>query len=223
MLENHHAATGFALMERTNLLNGSAFRCASRERELKSLRSLFYSRLTHALTVPAEMRKALRKITINAIIATDMAVHKSLLARVAERVAERSATAVAGQAPAKEGDFSPNGSLHGGSASTNLAFLGAAAEERALFVSFLLHVAGACFVGEGGAVDSQPTPYVSSHTLCVPFPRPSQPAVPPQSVAAHRHRPVGGVREAGGEGARARPAGARRRRNVPRPRPALTR
>jgi hypothetical protein len=86
VLENHHAATGFALMERAGIL-----------RHLS----------------PGEYRAA-RKAILAAILATDMSAHKELLARVTAKVeaaeaqaaeaARLAADALAAAAAASEGD-----------------------------------------------------------------------------------------------------------------------
>ena len=88
VLENHHCSVGFKLMKETALLQGMA---------------------------PADMR-VLRKLVVDAILNTDMAEHKNLLARVERRL------------PGSDGPpLSPD-----------------TLEDRQLLVSFLLHVADIC-------------------------------------------------------------------------------
>jgi hypothetical protein len=74
VLENHHAATGFALLERAALLRG----------------------------LSAAEYRACRKAMLAAILATDMSAHKELLARVSSRVDAAEAEAEAAAAAARE-------------------------------------------------------------------------------------------------------------------------
>jgi hypothetical protein len=98
VLENHHCAAAFALLERAGILLGMA-------------RSDF---------------KALRKLMVAAILATDMSVHKDLLARVASRAKG-----------AEEGPGGGSGGVGGG-------FSRDSPEDRQLLVAFLLHCADLC-------------------------------------------------------------------------------
>ena len=73
VLENHHAATAFVLLERTGMLR----------------------------SLSGEEFRALRRLVVDAILATDMSKHKDLLSRVAARVnavPRRSASAVGSEA-----------------------------------------------------------------------------------------------------------------------------
>jgi hypothetical protein len=119
VLESHHAASGCAAMARTRLL----------------------SRLSQ------EDAKALRRTFVAAVLATDMSVHKALLARVAARVGESADAAAAERAAG--GGGSGGG---GGNAADAVAvphpngggFAARTADDRQLLVCFLLHNADLC-------------------------------------------------------------------------------
>jgi hypothetical protein len=93
VLENHHCSVGFALIERSGI-----------QEELKE-----------------GEYKALRKLMVNAILSTDMSVHKDLLAKVVLRATRETV----------------RGSGAGG-------FSRASSDDRSLLVSFLLHTADLC-------------------------------------------------------------------------------
>jgi hypothetical protein len=111
VLESHHASAGCAAMARTRLL----------------------------ATLSAEDAKTLRRTFVAAVLATDMSVHKALLARVAARVAE-SADPAAAERAVSGGVADESAPQHhdGG------GFAAKTAEDRQLLVSFLLHTADLC-------------------------------------------------------------------------------
>jgi hypothetical protein len=131
VLENHHACVAFALLDRSGLLRG----------------------------LPAHDFKALRRLMVTAILATDMSSHKALLARVearaaaaaeVERVAAAAAaaavsTAAAGGAAEGEPAAAAAAAPPKAAASPVLAvFSRDDPEDRQLLVSYLLHTADLC-------------------------------------------------------------------------------
>jgi hypothetical protein len=105
VLENHHCCVGFATLERAGIL-----KC-----------------------LDAAEVKALRKLIVAAILATDMSVHKDLLARVSARSAAADAGADGGK---------PGGA--GGAPESAGGFSRDSPDDRQLLVSFLLHCADLC-------------------------------------------------------------------------------
>jgi hypothetical protein len=105
VLENHHCSVGFAAMDRSGILKG----------------------------LDGADVKALRKLFVAAVLATDMSVHKDLLARVAARAAPEPG---AGVAPASE--LPPSVTAAGGGFSRD------SSDDRQLLISFLLHSADLC-------------------------------------------------------------------------------
>jgi hypothetical protein len=105
VLENHHCSVGFAVMDRSGILKG----------------------------LDGADVKALRKLFVAAVLATDMSVHKDLLARVAARAVPEPG---AGGAPAAE--LPPGVTAAGGGFSRD------SSDDRQLLISFLLHSADLC-------------------------------------------------------------------------------
>jgi hypothetical protein len=111
VLENFHCCSAFAAMERAGVLSG----------------------------MDASTQKAFRKLVVAAIIATDMAVHQDLLARVSARTA----TADAASAAALVAPPAPGVPAKAG-AEPVAGFSRDSPEDRQLLVSFLLHTADLC-------------------------------------------------------------------------------
>ena len=117
VLENHHCCVGFAAMERNGIL-----KC-----------------------LDAATLKALRKLFVAAVLATDMSVHKDLLARVGARATAEAAPSAAGGGPAPPAP-SGNGAVGkpGVGDAPPCGFSRDSPEDRQLLVSFLLHCADLC-------------------------------------------------------------------------------
>ena len=105
VLENHHAACGWAALQRAQLL----------------------------APLPADDARALRRIMVSAILATDMSAHKTLLAGIEARL-----TAAPGSDIVRVSGDDAEGTPHAGSFSRD------SAEDRQLLVAFLLHCADLC-------------------------------------------------------------------------------
>ena len=107
VLENHHAACGWAALQRARLL----------------------------APIPADDARALRRVMVAAILATDMSAHKTLLAGIEARL-----TAAPGgdDVVRVSGDTAEGTTPHAGSFSRD------SAEDRQLLVAFLLHCADLC-------------------------------------------------------------------------------
>ncbi len=130
VLENHHACCAFTLLERSGLL---------------------------AHLAPGEHAE-LRKTLVAAVLATDMAVHGDLLARVTARVAaqrdsEAAGAAAAAMAPAGASDapgapdaarLRRSSTMGLGAAAPAAGFRRDCLEDRRLLVCFLLHCADLC-------------------------------------------------------------------------------
>lgn len=104
VLENHHSCRAFQVLNSSGLLS----------------------------PLPRDDRARLRSLVVNAILYTDMSLHKELLARVAERSAAVSAAA---QEPRDEG----RGCDIGGAAAAPCS-----PADASLLVAFLLHCADLC-------------------------------------------------------------------------------
>jgi class 3 adenylate cyclase len=130
VLENHHAAAGFAALIRCRVLTG---------------------------LTPDELR-TLRRGFVAAVLATDMSVHKQLLASINEAVKrapspEDEAPGAHDGAQGAHGAGGSSGGAHGGSSlarhgggaaerrSSTIGFGRRSAEDRLLLVNFLLHCA----------------------------------------------------------------------------------
>jgi hypothetical protein len=103
--ENHHCAVAFELLEEAGLLAGLGSRDA----------------------------RAFRKLVVGAILSTDMACHKDLLARVASRLADEAAAAAAAEQAQQAAAH------HGGGGSSLEDEV-----QQVAFVSFVLHCADLC-------------------------------------------------------------------------------
>ena len=102
VLENHHAACGWAALQRARLL----------------------------APLPADEARALRRVMVSAILATDMSAHKTLLAGIEARL-----TAAPGDDGVRVSGDDAEGTPHAGSFSRD------SAEDRQLLVAFVLHCA----------------------------------------------------------------------------------
>ena len=127
----------------------------------------------------ADERKTLRKALITAILATDMSVHKDLLVRVTAKVKAADEDAERSVAEAADGGFPESP----GTASSDFSFPTGSADDRALFIAFLLR---ACPVLT--RVPCVHSPRQDAPADCADLHNPLLPPVMSQRIAAELSR-----------------------------------